>query len=282
VSTDLRLPIAELAEVVARALDEDLGGDPGRDVTTQATIRRETSTAHVMARADGVIAGVGVWQVVLDDVARRLDLPVPGVALRAADGQQVARGDVLAELIGRTQVLLVAERTGLNVMSRVSGVATHTRLWASAPEGTDAQVLDTRKTTPGLRALEKYAVRAGGARTSGWACTTSPWSRTTTSSPPARSPPRTRQYGSLRRRTRAILPRCRRSPPTVAHRAPVPPLLLPVRNTPSREPGAVGRANSSGRRNGGVDLGDPRARWDATGWVRIRSVQSLIARVAPW
>lgn len=160
---DLDLPLRELEEVVARALDEDLGGDPGRDVTTQATIGTEqTSSAHVVARADGVVAGLAVWPVVLEQVADRLALPVPAVALRVGDGQAVVRGDVLAELTGRTQVLLVAERTGLNVMSRLSGIATHTRRWARALEGTGATVLDTRKTTPGLRALEKYAVRAGG------------------------------------------------------------------------------------------------------------------------
>jgi nicotinate-nucleotide pyrophosphorylase (carboxylating) len=69
---------------------------------------------------------------------------VPTATERAADGQAVARGDVVAELTGRTQVLLVAERTGLNVVSRLSGIATHTRRWAQALEGTGAQVLDTR------------------------------------------------------------------------------------------------------------------------------------------
>ncbi len=162
-TTQPDVPVRELAAVVGRALDEDLGGDPGRDVTTQSTIRRDqTATAHVVARADGVVAGLAVWQVVLEDVARRLDLPNPTVALRTADGERVQRGDVLAQLTGPTQVLLVAERTGLNVLSRLSGIATHTRRWARALEGTGAQVLDTRKTTPGLRALEKYAVRAGG------------------------------------------------------------------------------------------------------------------------
>jgi len=72
------------------------------------------------------------------------------------------RGDVLAVVVGPVQVLLVAERTMLNLASRASGVATHTRRWADALAGTGAQVLDTRKTTPGLRALEKYAVRCGG------------------------------------------------------------------------------------------------------------------------
>ena len=163
VSAELGMPLEELRDVVVRALDEDLGGDPGRDVTTQATIGPEQSaTAQVVARADGVVAGLAVWELALADVARRLHLPTPAVALRTADGEAVSRGAVLAELKGRTQVLLVAERTGLNVISRMSGIATHTRLWAEALAGTGAQVLDTRKTTPGLRALEKYAVRAGG------------------------------------------------------------------------------------------------------------------------
>jgi nicotinate-nucleotide pyrophosphorylase (carboxylating) len=74
----------------------------------------------------------------------------------------VARGDVLATVAGPTRSLLTAERTALNLLCRMSGVATHTRAWAAALEGTKAQVLDTRKTTPGLRILEKYAVRAGG------------------------------------------------------------------------------------------------------------------------
>ena len=79
-----------------------------------------------------------------------------------ADGAAVARGDVLATVAGTTRTLLTAERTALNLLCRMSGVATHTRRWADALAGTKATVLDTRKTTPGLRALEKYAVRAGG------------------------------------------------------------------------------------------------------------------------
>jgi nicotinate-nucleotide pyrophosphorylase (carboxylating) len=84
------------------------------------------------------------------------------VSVVAHDGARVARGDVLATVTGPTRLLLTAERTALNLLCRMSGVATHTRAWADALAGTKAMVLDTRKTTPGLRALEKYAVRAGG------------------------------------------------------------------------------------------------------------------------
>lgn len=149
--------------VVRQALDEDLGGDPGRDVTTQATVPpTQESTAHVVARADGVLAGIEIWPTTLAEVARRLELPVPEIEVTVPDGSAVRRGDVLAVLRGRTQVLLVAERTALNIVSRLSGIATHTRRWADALDGTGATVLDTRKTTPGLRLLEKYAVRCGG------------------------------------------------------------------------------------------------------------------------
>lgn len=147
---------------VAVALDEDLG-PAGRDVTTQATIAASaTGTAHLMARADGVVAGLAVVPEVLAQVAGRLGLPVPAYDQRVPDGARVARGDVLAVVTGPVRVLLVAERTALNLASRASGVATHTRRWADALAGTGARVLDTRKTTPGLRALEKYAVRCGG------------------------------------------------------------------------------------------------------------------------
>nr|WP_229734601.1 carboxylating nicotinate-nucleotide diphosphorylase [Cellulomonas carbonis] len=144
-------------------MTEDLGEAPGRDVTTQATVSRdEEGTAHVVARADGVVAGLPAVAEVLRQVAGRLDLPAPSVTQRAADGDAVAAGQVLAVLEGRVQVLLVAERTLLNLVSRASGVATHTRRWADALAGSGATVLDTRKTTPGLRDLEKYAVRCGG------------------------------------------------------------------------------------------------------------------------
>jgi nicotinate-nucleotide pyrophosphorylase (carboxylating) len=165
-----------LRNLVLRSLDEDLGGRPqraggdpgggraaGHDVTTESTVSREAEgVAHLVARAPGVIAGLPVLPVVLAEVASWMELPVPWADSMRRDGDRVKTGDVIAVLRGRTQVLLVAERTALNLLSRVSGIATHTRAWADALEGTSTRVLDTRKTTPGLRMLEKYAVRCGG------------------------------------------------------------------------------------------------------------------------
>ncbi|MFB9955027.1 carboxylating nicotinate-nucleotide diphosphorylase [Cellulomonas denverensis] len=148
---------------VRTALDEDLGPEPGRDLTTQSTVPEELSgIAHLVAREPGVVAGLPVVAEVTAQVAGRLGLPVPVVEQRVPDGSAVRPGDLLAVLSGPVQVLLVAERTALNLASRASGVATHTRRWADRLRGTGAQVLDTRKTTPGLRELEKYAVRCGG------------------------------------------------------------------------------------------------------------------------
>jgi nicotinate-nucleotide pyrophosphorylase (carboxylating) len=149
-------------ELVTVALREDLGPD-GVDVTTLATIPADqTRTAEIVARAPGVVAGVPVVELVLTAVAERIGGVVPSVEVVNDDGTRLERGDVIARLTGSTQVILVAERTMLNIISRLSGVATHTRRWADALEGTSTMVLDTRKTTPGLRWLEKYAVRCGG------------------------------------------------------------------------------------------------------------------------
>ncbi|MDH6461449.1 nicotinate-nucleotide pyrophosphorylase (carboxylating) [Micromonospora sp. A200] len=153
----------QVRAVVLGALAEDLGPD-FLDVTSVATIPdTQTDTADVVARADGVVAGLAVAAAAFELVGEvtGADRTVE-VSLVARDGQRVARGDVLATVTGPTRLLLTAERTALNLLSRMSGVATHTRAWADALAGTKAMVLDTRKTTPGLRALEKYAVRAGG------------------------------------------------------------------------------------------------------------------------
>jgi nicotinate-nucleotide pyrophosphorylase (carboxylating) len=149
-------------ELVTVALREDLGPE-GVDVTTLATIPADqTRTAEIVARAPGVVAGVPVIALVLAAVAEKVGGEVPTVEVVSDDGARLERGDVIARLTGPTQVILVAERTILNILSRLSGVATHTRRWADALEGTSTMVLDTRKTTPGLRWLEKYAVRCGG------------------------------------------------------------------------------------------------------------------------
>ncbi|EAQ00376.1 nicotinate-nucleotide pyrophophorylase [Janibacter sp. HTCC2649] len=162
-SSDLAFPVEDARRVVTGALDEDLGGPDGVDVTTMATIPATQMTrAGVIAREDGVVAGVDVIALTLDAVATRLGAAPVEVEVLVVDGTRVRRGDVIAELHGSTQVTLIAERTLLNIISRLSGVATHTRRWADVLEGSGATVLDTRKTTPGLRALEKFAVRAGG------------------------------------------------------------------------------------------------------------------------
>ena len=157
------LDVENARDVVRRALDEDLGGPDGVDVTSSATIAlTDMRSAEVVARAPGVAAGLALFALVWDDVARRLASPPLQVEALVADGARVARGEVLVRARGATPVLLVGERTALNLVCRLSGVATHTRQWADALEGTGAQVLDTRKTTPNLRALEKYDVRCGG------------------------------------------------------------------------------------------------------------------------
>ena len=154
-------PRAQL--VVEGALEEDLGGFPGLDVTSTATIPpTQRSTAHLVARADGVVAGIPLISLVFRAVTERLGSTEVDVELLRQDGDVVYKGDVIGILRGSTLATLVGERTLLNLISRLSGIATHTRQWADALEGTGAMVLDTRKTTPGLRALEKYAVRCGG------------------------------------------------------------------------------------------------------------------------
>jgi nicotinate-nucleotide pyrophosphorylase (carboxylating) len=160
--TDLHFPADEAAAVIRIALAEDLGPE-GVDVTTSATIPTDQVTrAHVVARGAGVVAGIPAVRLVFDEVARRLGAPALTIAAQRSDGDGVSQGDVVVTLEGSAQVALVGERTMLNLVSRLSGIATHTRQWAHQLEGTGALVLDTRKTTPGLRALEKYAVRAGG------------------------------------------------------------------------------------------------------------------------
>lgn len=152
-----------LSDLVTRALDEDLGGNPGRDVTTQSTISAETSvTGEIVVRADGILAGVDAITETLVQVADRLGLATPSAEIHVRDGEHAAAMTHVADIAGAGHVVLIAERTMLNVLSRASGIATHTRHWVDALTDTSTRVLDTRKTTPGLRPLEKYAVRMGG------------------------------------------------------------------------------------------------------------------------
>jgi nicotinate-nucleotide pyrophosphorylase (carboxylating) len=148
---------AYVEDLVRAALDEDLAG--GVDVTSEATVPADgQGTADLVARADGVVAGLPVAEAVLTcAAAAELD-----VEQRATDGDRVTRGDVLVSVTGSIRALLLGERTALNLLCHLSGVATATRRWADALEGTGAVVRDTRKTTPLLRPLEKYAVRCGG------------------------------------------------------------------------------------------------------------------------
>ncbi|MEV7008342.1 L-aspartate oxidase [Streptosporangium sp. NPDC051022] len=140
---------------IARAEDLQEAGD----VTSLATIPAEqTATADVVARADGVVAGLAVAEGVFSFFSRgRLT-----VERRGKDGEHVSRGDVLMTVTGPARDLLTAERTALNLLTHLSGVATLTNRWVRAVEGTGARIRDSRKTLPGLRALEKYAVRCGG------------------------------------------------------------------------------------------------------------------------
>ena len=155
---DTGLDPAEVRDVVARALDEDLRLGP--DVTSLATVDRAArATAEVTTRQPGIVAGVPVACAVLAAVD-------PALESRAghADGTRLRAGDRVMWLAGPTRSLLLAERTLLNFLGHLSGVATATRAWVDAVAGSGAVVRDTRKTTPGLRQLEKYAVRCGGGR----------------------------------------------------------------------------------------------------------------------
>ena len=150
------LPEVLIEPVVRRSLDEDLGS--GGDITSRAVISPDaTARAHIVAREGGILAGV-------QPVALTFRLVDPAVELRfaVAEGASVEAGDIVASVEGPTRSILTAERTALNFLGHLSGVATATEALVAAVAGTDAKICCTRKTTPGLRSLEKQAVRAGG------------------------------------------------------------------------------------------------------------------------
>ena len=144
-----------LAELVLNALAEDLGDG---DVTSEATVPADArARARIVQKADGVLYG-------LEPALLAFRLMDPGISIeeRGAEGEWREAGSLVLALSGDARALLAAERTALNFLGRLSGVATATARAVAALEGTGARVLDTRKTTPGLRALEKAAVAAGG------------------------------------------------------------------------------------------------------------------------
>ncbi|MFD8640687.1 carboxylating nicotinate-nucleotide diphosphorylase [Streptomyces zaomyceticus] len=154
---DAGLDPVQVEDIAHLAIAEDLDG--GVDVTTVATVSEDAvATADFTAREAGVVAGLRVAEAVLSIVcADEFE-----VERHVEDGERVEAGTVLLSVTARTRDLLTGERSALNILCRLSGIATATRAWADALEGTRAKVRDTRKTTPGLRALEKYAVRCGG------------------------------------------------------------------------------------------------------------------------
>jgi len=151
------LDLVALEPLLRAALAEDIG--PG-DVTSALLVPEDArARAVVRVKAAGVAAGLPVAIRVFELAAREGGIVVGACA---EDGARVAPGDVLLDLTGPARALLAAERTALNLLGRLGGIATLTARFVAAVEGTGARILDTRKTTPGLRALERYAVRAGG------------------------------------------------------------------------------------------------------------------------
>ncbi|WP_406188349.1 carboxylating nicotinate-nucleotide diphosphorylase [[Kitasatospora] papulosa] len=147
----------QVEDIAHVAIEEDLDG--GEDVTTVATVPEDAvTTGDFTAREAGVVAGLRVAEAVLSIVCT----DEFEVERHVEDGDRVVAGQKLLTVTTRTRDLLTGERSALNLLCRLSGIATATRAWADVLEGTKAKVRDTRKTTPGLRALEKYAVRCGG------------------------------------------------------------------------------------------------------------------------
>jgi nicotinate-nucleotide pyrophosphorylase (carboxylating) len=148
---------AELEALIRRALREDIGAG---DITTSCTVpTHATGRGRIVAKEPLIVAGIEVAKQTFWAVNRGLDF-----SLWLEDGSRATEGDYLLEVEGDMAAILMAERTALNFLQRLSGIATLTRCFVDKVSGTQAQILDTRKTTPGYRSLEKAAVRAGGGR----------------------------------------------------------------------------------------------------------------------
>jgi nicotinate-nucleotide pyrophosphorylase (carboxylating) len=155
VRVTLQPPLEVMRDVVRRALAEDM---PWGDVTTETLVPDGTeATGRFMVKEDGVVAGLTVAALVFEELDASVEF-FPSVD----DGSFMEVGDCIAEIRGEAAPILMGERTALNLLQRMSGIATATARYVEAVSGTDATIVDTRKTAPGLRALDKYAVRCGG------------------------------------------------------------------------------------------------------------------------
>ena len=151
----MNLQLPEMPEIVRRALSEDIGSG---DATTLFTVPETIgANGRIVAKSAGVIAGLPV----VAEVFRQVDSSLI-LTFHAEDGEAVEAGSLLCEIRGSARSILTGERVALNFLQRLSGIATKTARFVSLVEGTEARIVDTRKTTPGLRCLEKYAVRMGG------------------------------------------------------------------------------------------------------------------------
>lgn len=145
----------QIDRIIELALSEDIGSG---DITTLSTIPAETTASgKFIAKEEMIVCGMEIAKKVFSIIDSTVDFTA-----FVTDGTSVSKGDVLAEVSGNARSMLTAERTALNIMQRLSGVATRTAQCVKMVEGTSAKIADTRKTTPGMRALEKYAVRVGG------------------------------------------------------------------------------------------------------------------------
>ena len=149
------LDLRKVRRIVQSALEEDVGAG---DVTSEWTVGAEApASGGMIAKEAGVICGLDVARLVFGEVDREIDF-----TSRVRDGDRVTAGDEITRIEGPARGILTGERVALNFLQRMSGIATMTANYVEAVRGTGARILDTRKTTPGLRTLEKYAVRCGG------------------------------------------------------------------------------------------------------------------------
>lgn len=147
--------ILALDKIIMNALDEDMAWG---DITTESTIPADAvSNARLIAKQEGIVCGIDVFERVMQTVDKNTVMKK-----NFKDGQKVNKGDVIAEISGLSRSILSGERVALNLLQRMSAIATQTAELAEKVKGTKAHIADTRKTTPGLRMLEKYAVRIGG------------------------------------------------------------------------------------------------------------------------